>query len=271
MDIHAQNKAAWEEAFENRSDTWLDNRLERLATGNFPFLEPEFIAELEGTDFTGKDIAQFSCNDGRELLSICRSGDARSGVGFDIAENMVAYAGDCAARLGIRCRFVATDILAIGPEFHEAFDVVVITIGALTWFEALRPYFERVAACLRPGGQVFLHEMHPCTNLFGASGEAGYDETDPSRIVNSYFRTEPWVETTGMGYLTQKDYVSRPFTSYAFTMGDLIGALVDTGLCIERLKEYGKDLSGIFRRLEDKGIPLSMVLVARKASDPGIG
>jgi SAM-dependent methyltransferase len=265
--IHQQNKAAWEEAFDKRKENWLEDRLQRLATENFPYLEPEFVALFDGMDFAGKDIAQFSCNDGRELLSICRSGGARSGVGFDIAENMVAYANDCARDLALPCRFVATDILAIGPEFHEAFDFVFITIGALSWFEDLTPYFERVADCLRPGGYVFVHEMHSATTMFGAPGEPGFDEAQPTKVVNPYFRKEPWVETNGMGYLTGETYVSKPFTSFAFTLEDLFSALIGNGLCIEAFKEFDNDISGIFPLLDRKGLPLSMAVVGRKGSE----
>jgi SAM-dependent methyltransferase len=267
-DIHQQNKVAWEEAFDKRSENWLDDRMQRLSTEPFPYLEPEFVALFDGMDFAGKDIAQFSCNDGRELLSICRSAGARSGVGFDIAENMVAYANECARNLALPCRFVATDILAIGPEFHEAFDFVFITIGALSWFEDLTPYFERVASCLRPGGRVFVHEMHPATTLFGAPGESGYDEAQPTKVVNPYFRKEPWVETNGMGYLTGGTYASKPFTSFAFTLEDLFAALIGNGLRIEAFKEFDNDISEMFPLLDRKGLPLSMAVVGRKVARP---
>jgi len=264
MDIHQQNKAAWEEAFDKRKDDWLFARLKRLMEGRFPFLEPEFVAAFDDVDFAGRDVAQFSCNDGRELLSIVRTGGARSGVGFDIAENMVAYANGCADDLALPCRFVATDILAIGSEFHESFDFIFITIGALGWFEDLAPYFERVAACLRPGGRVFVHEMHPATTMFAAPGEPGFDDTQPAKVTSPYFRKDPWVETNGMGYLTGGSYVSKPFTSFPFTLADLFGAVLGNGLRIEAFQEYDKDLSGMFTVLDGKGLPLSLVLVARK-------
>ncbi len=147
---------------------------------------------------------------------------------------------------------------------HGAFDAVVVTIGALSWIEDLWRYFERVAACLRPGGRVFVREMHPATMMFAAPGEPGFDEAQPARIASSYFHTEPWVETNGVGYLSDGTYESMPFTSFPFTLADLFGAMIGNGLRIERFKEYGKDISGLFGPLDGRGLPLSMVVVARK-------
>ena len=55
-----------------------------------------------------------------------------------------------------------------------------------------------------------------------------------------------------------------PFTSFPFTLADLFGAMIGNGLRIERFKEYGKDISGLFGPLDGRGLPLSMVVVARK-------
>ena len=51
-------------------------------------------------DFKGKVVSQFCCHDGRELLSLM-DGGAKLGIGFDIAENMIAYAKETAEKAGI--------------------------------------------------------------------------------------------------------------------------------------------------------------------------
>jgi SAM-dependent methyltransferase len=115
---------------------------------------------------------------------------------------MVEYANANAAKLGFDCEFVATDILKIDSSYHNRFDYIFITIGALTWFEDLVPFFRKVADCLKPGGSVILHEMHPVANMFAAAGESNYDGTAPNKAVNSYFKSDPWVENHGIAYIS---------------------------------------------------------------------
>ena len=48
-----------------------------------------------------KTIGQFCCNNGRELLSLVKCGRAKKGIGFDIAENQVAFANEKAKELNL--------------------------------------------------------------------------------------------------------------------------------------------------------------------------
>lgn len=260
MDLSSSNKAAWEEAFDRRSPDWDRDRIARLRTERLPFLDPDLATEFARTDLSGKAVGQFCCNDGRELLSVVMAG-AASGVGFDIAENMVAYASACAAELGAPCAFVATDVLAVPDAYRGAFDVALVTIGALTWFADPRAFFAKVAACVKPGGVLYLNDMHPATNLFAAPGEPRFDDGQPARVVDSYFRREPFIESQGIGYLSGR-YESRTFTSYFYTFADLVGALVGNGFAIRSLLESERDISGLFGGIADQGIPLSYLLVA---------
>ncbi len=53
-------------------------------TTDSPIFNQDVIAELKSLDLQGKTIAQFACNNGRELLSAVQLG-AAYGVGFYIA------------------------------------------------------------------------------------------------------------------------------------------------------------------------------------------
>ncbi len=261
-DISATNKAGWEEAFDRRRPDWDAGRIERLRSERFAFVEPLLAAALDAHGLAGRAVGQFCCNDGRELLSVVQAG-AASGVGFDIADNMVDYARRCAEVLGAPCRFVAGDVLAIGEEWRDAFDVALVTIGALTWFESPTTFFAKAASCLKPGGRLFLSDMHPATNLFAAPGEEGYDAERPDRVAASYFRSEPFVESTGIGYLSGR-YESKPLVSFFYTFADLVAALEANGLVLRALQESERDLSGLFGHLQDRGIPLSYLAVAER-------
>ncbi len=164
-DSASLNKEAWEEAFEKRSGAYADDILPVLRSETLPFLTGGFRERMLRRNLRGESVAQFGCNNGRELLSLCHHHGA-SGVGFDIAENMTAYAQGVSDQLGTSCRFVATDILSIDAGWNEKFDLVFATVGALSWFKDLKAWFEVAYRVLRPGGYISLHEQHPFLGIF---------------------------------------------------------------------------------------------------------
>ena len=107
------NKAAWEEAFDNREASWGADIAERIRKEDYPFFHRETREALKSMNLEGKVIGQFCCNNGRELLSLVKSGKARKGVGFDIAENQVAFAKEKAKELELPCEFEAVNIYDI--------------------------------------------------------------------------------------------------------------------------------------------------------------
>jgi ubiquinone/menaquinone biosynthesis C-methylase UbiE len=263
MDYIVSNKETWEEAFNHRSKGWGEDIIYRLKNEEFPFIEKALADELNNYDFANKTIAQFCCNNGRELLSIMKFG-AFCGIGFDIAENMVSFANNTAEELEVNCTFIATDVLKIDEQFHNKFDYIFITIGALTWFQDLSKFFQKVSLCLKQGGTLIINEMHPVANMLGTSGEENYDEEAPEKIVNSYFRKEPWIENSGMGYMTSKSYESKTFYSYSHTFSHLLNSICQNGMIVRKLSEFDYDISSMFGQLNKKGIPLSYILVCQK-------
>ena len=100
-----------------------ENLCEKINEG-YLYLDKELVEELGHYDLQGKTIAQFCCNNGRELLSLCKMGAERA-VGFDIAENMVSFANEAAEQLRLNCTFVATDILEIAGSYYGMFDYIL--------------------------------------------------------------------------------------------------------------------------------------------------
>ena len=107
------NKAAWEEAFDLRDESWGSDITERIKNEDYPFFNEETKALLKTLDTEGKVIGQYCCNNGRELLSLVKCGKAAKGIGFDIAENQVAFANEKAKELDIPCEFVAANVYDI--------------------------------------------------------------------------------------------------------------------------------------------------------------
>lgn len=76
------NKAAWEEAFDNRTDSWRADIPERIRNEEYPFFNEETRSVLKQIRTEGAVIGQFCCNNGRELLSLVKSGKAKKGIGL---------------------------------------------------------------------------------------------------------------------------------------------------------------------------------------------
>ncbi len=261
MDYFRSNQAAWEEAFDHRTENWCENMGERLQNETLPYLNPMLAIALQTLDLRDKMLAQFCCNNGRELFSAMQLG-ARAGVGFDIAANMMEAARGIAAQTGIACKFETGNILEIGAEYNGAFNLVFFTIGAITWFQDLEALFAVAARCLKPGGTLLINDFHPMINMLPIPGEDAFDPEHTDRVAYSYFRTEPWLENDSAGYMTGHRN-SRTFTSFSHTMGSIINALAASGLYVTSLEEYDRDI-GIADAYNGKGFPLSFTLLAVK-------
>jgi ubiquinone/menaquinone biosynthesis C-methylase UbiE len=258
------NKEAWEEAFNRRKPGWGDDHPRRLQQETFPFLHQNLIDIINHLPLSSKRIAQFCCNNGRELMSIVKGVKAESGVGFDIAENMIIQAGKTAAETNIPCHFENVNILEIPEEYNNQFDCIFVTIGALCWFKDLQEFFGQVSRCLVHHGFLVIHEIHPFTDMLPVPGDDGFDETNPARICYSYFREEPFLDTSGMEYLSGTGYSSKTFTSFSHPFGEIIDGILRNRMNILSLREYDEDVSDLYEKLNGRGFPLSYILTAQK-------
>ena len=257
------NKAAWEEAFDNRDASWGADIVERIRKEDYPFFEKEMVDVLRNIDTEGKTIGQFCCNNGRELLSLVKNGKAAKGIGFDIAENQVAFANEKARELNLSCTFEAVNIYDIDERYEKMFDVVIITIGALCWFEDLNRFFEIVTKCMKPGAVIVLNEQHPCTNMLASEGDAEFDPEHRLECHFSYFEHK-WTGNEGMYYMTLKRYRSKTFTDFTHSMSEIMTGMCSNGIVITGMQEFDYDISSAFEEIDHSGFPLSMILQGKK-------
>ena len=257
------NKAAWEEAFDKRDASWGADITERIQKEDYPFFNEETKSVLKKIDTNEAVIGQFCCNNGRELLSLVKCGNAKKGIGFDIAENQVAFANEKAKELDLPCVFEAVNIYDIDDRYKEQFDVVLITIGALCWFDDLDRFFAVISKCMKPGAVIVINEQHPCTNMLATDGEEVFEPDHRKECHYSYFEHE-WTGNGGMYYMTQKSYHSKTFTDYTHSMSEIITGMCNNGIVITGMQEFDTDISGGFHAIDHSGFPLSMILLGQK-------
>lgn len=262
MNYIEKNKIAWEEAFDRRYENWGDDIPNILATQKLPFFNSDVIKELKNINFIDKTVAHFCCNNGRELLSLMQL-NPKNGVGFDIAENIIKQAKENAIKTKQHnCEFVAYNILEIDEKYHNSFDFIMLTIGAITWFQDLNLLFDKISKCLKSNGVLLINEFHPFIDMLPLPHDEEFDPNNLNKICYSYFKTDPWIENNGMSYMTP-EYKSKTFTSFSQNLSDIINALIGSGLQIKKFNEYQYDI-GITKMYDGKGYPLSFILIAQK-------
>ena len=254
-DYTEANRLAWNETAELHGESQLPRLLESFRDPAFSTLDAIEEEVFEAIGLSGKRVAQLSCNNGRELLSVLRAG-AASGVGFDISDVYIDQGRQLAAAAGLEARvtFVRSDVYHIPSDYDGGFDLVYVTVGAIGWLPDLNRYFGVVARLLAPGGRLFLYEMHPMLDMFDP--ETGLE------VKHSYFRKVPYESSGDPDYYEPDKIVEA--TSYWFhhTVGDLIGGCLRNGLGIERFEEYGHDVSTVFREFAGYEVKPAMRLWA---------
>lgn len=251
------NRRMWNETAAVHERTQFERLLTSFTDPNYSTLDEVERGVLERIGVRGKAVAQLSCNNGRELMSVERLG-ASGAVGFDISDAFIEQARRLARAADSRAEFVRANVYDIDSSYSECFDLVYVTVGALGWLPDLPAWFEVVRRLLRPGGHLFIYEMHPVLDMFEA--EHGLV---PHR---SYFRTEPLVEESAPDYLAPDVVVNEASVWFQHTLGEILGSTLRAGFKLDEFAEYPHDISAVyeaFAQLETVP-PMSYHLVATK-------
>ena len=108
----------------------------------------------------GKQLLHLQCHLGTDTLSWARHGAHVAGLDFSPTRSRIATA--LAADCDIDAQFWCADIYdAVDAVEGRRFDIVYTGIGALGWLPDLNAWAQVVAALLRPGGVLYLVEIHP--------------------------------------------------------------------------------------------------------------
>jgi SAM-dependent methyltransferase len=185
----------------------------------------------------GTGLLHLQCHFGLDTLSWARLG-ARV-VGLDLSDEAIALARRLAGQAGLsgRAEFICSDLYDADTHLGERlFDVVFVSWGAINWLPDLSRWAEIVARHLRPGGTLYVAEMHPFAETLDDEAPKGVLRVrypyfrDPAKpavdpVHGSY--ADPDADTTGLvAYYWQHDFA------------EILGALTGAGLRIEHLHEF---------------------------------
>ena len=263
--MHAANRAAWDEAAE-RYEGWFDEAVALIRAGGsnlFP-VEHELLGDLRAGSGTARAI-HLQCAGGRDTLSLWNRG-AREVIGIDISPRMLDLAARLTQATGAPARWIEADVLDAPRDLDGTADLVYTGRGAIIWLHDLDGWAAVIARLLAPAGRLVIFDGHPAEWLFDADEDGHLVATDYDYFGGAE-ASKGWAPEYIDRLSVAEDEQSWKFAR-AWTLGEIVTALLGAGLRLERLVEYPVDWWAGHRDLrpEDRGrIPLSFGIVATRS------
>jgi 2-polyprenyl-3-methyl-5-hydroxy-6-metoxy-1,4-benzoquinol methylase len=181
-------------------------------------------------DVAGRDLVHLQCHIGTDTVAWARR-RARV-VGLDFSSNSIEVAQRLAVECGTVVEFVCSDVYdaptALG---HRQFDVVYTGIGALNWLPDLTAWAGVVHELLRPGGVLYLAEIHPVVH-----GVAEDGRTLVHDIIDAGY--EGYTAPGGSYAVPDAELSNRITFERTHAVSEVLTAVLDTGLTVELVGEH---------------------------------
>ena len=191
--------------------------------------EPLEDFELEAVgDVSGRSLVHLQCHFGRDTLSWARHG-ARV-TGLDFSAPAIEAARALAADIGVEADFVCADVYdAPGVIGGRSFEIVYVNVGAINWLPDIRRWAEVVAGLLKPGGVLYMKELHPFSWVFG---------DDDLTVENDYFAHRNDYDEAGTYADPDAPTVHNRTEEWQHPLGEVVNAVIGAGLALELLGEH---------------------------------
>jgi SAM-dependent methyltransferase len=225
-------------------------------------------------DVSGLRLLHLQCHFGLDTLAWARVGAHVTGLDFSPTAIDAARALARRAGLAERSEFVCADVYdAVEALGRRTFDVVYVSLGALSWLPSVDRWAEQVGALVARGGRLYLHDVHPLAWALADDG---------STIAYSYFEeAEPFVDDSEESYTdADRPIVNRRSYEWNHGIAETVTALIGHGLRLEWLVEHDRTVRQRFPWLVADGdgrwttppghprLPLTFSLLAgRPAAD----
>jgi len=210
--------------------------------GRTSMLYPIELEEIG--DVNGKSLLHLQCHFGMDTLSWARLGAKVTGI--DFSEKSIEFANSLSEDLGIEANFICCNIYDLPENLKGTFDIVYTSAGVLCWLPDLKRWAEIVSYFLKKGGFFYILEGHPFSCVFDDSSDATELE-----VKYSYFHTpEPSKWEPEGDYADPDAVVTHGWYEWTHSLGDIINALISSGLKIEFLHEFPMLFSKRFSFME---------------------
>jgi SAM-dependent methyltransferase len=230
-DARERNRRSWDAMAEVHPETdYYDLAAVAAGESSLYRIEREELADVVDDD---TDLLHPMCHIGQDTVSWAR--ECREVVGVDFSPASIERARELAAAAGVEnVSFREGDVLEF--DLDRTFDVVFNTFGVLGWLDDLDAWAGTLADHVRPGGHVYVADVHPVAGSFHHVGPDGIEFGEWS---HSYFRADPiHVEDSGTYADADATVEHTETVQHRHTLGEAVTALADRGLRLEFLHEF---------------------------------
>lgn len=204
-------------------------------------------------DVQGKTLLHLQCHFGMDTLSWARRGAVVTGM--DLSPVAIAQARALAVQAGIEATFVAASVYDLPQHLQGQFDIVFTSYGSVTWLPDMQQWADVVQHFLKPGGQFCIADFHPAWHSL---------DWHSLQITYPYFnRGAAFEETVTDSYAGAKAGQDLKEYFWCHSVAEIMQALIDRGLQVERFQEFPYSYYNCFPNLEEvrpgqwipKGLP----------------
>ena len=195
--------------------------------------EREEVGSVEG-----KTLLHLQCHFGLDTLSWARLGATVTGA--DFSAESIAAARSLASDLGIEATFVESDLYRLPEVLHERFDIVYTSGGVLEWLPDIATWGRVAAGFVRPGGFLYLNEVHPVVQALAIEDVA----VGELRLAYPYWSHADPIRFEDHGSYADPDGQADELVSHSWnhSLGEIVTALPDAGLRLDFLHEFDYSL-----------------------------
>lgn len=224
-----------------------------------PWLPQKTVAKL--------DLLHLQCHIGTDTLSWQRLG-ATHVTGLDFSSQSLEYARQIANRANAPLTYVEGDARFASQKIQSQFDVIVTSMGTITWLPGLTSWAQSIAQLLKTGGTFLIRDDHPFLNAL---------DFESLVVHTDYFNDGALTYDEDGSYTDHSAHRIQHTTNHNWNhdFQELTSALRDAGLTIEFLGEYDRTewpaLPDLIQRddwyvLPESAprIPLTFALVVKK-------
>ena len=174
----------------------------------------------------GKELLHLQCHFGQDTLSLARMGAQVTGL--DISDAALEAARKLTAQCGLKATWVESNVMDPQPALDGRFDVVFTSYGTIGWLPDLKPWAANIHRYLKPGGHLVFVEFHPAVWMF---------DNAFTHVQYSYFNRETIEEVDEGTYAALEANIKLPSYSWNHDLGEVLTALLEAGLRLERFVE----------------------------------
>ena len=248
--------------------------VDSFRSGERPIRVADYERDEVG-DVEGKTLLHLQCHFGLDTLSWARLGATVTGV--DFSNEAISAARALAADTRIPATFIQSDVYELPEVLKEQFDIVYTSCGVLGWLPDVASWGHIAAHFVRPGGFLYVTEIHPVADVFENEGV----KPGELRLEYPYWSHAEPLRFDVQGSYADRDAPTQGLVEHGWdhSLGEIVTSIADAGLRLGFLHEFDfvrwpmdylvEGADGLWRLPEEvKGsLPLFFSLRATRPAD----